>query len=253
MLQLRFCSASDPHVDLNVFADSQQVDKAFYQSLVGSLLYCSVCTRPDITYAVSSVARYQQDPRTVHLTAAKRILRYLKGTQRLGLCYKSDASSSLSCFCDASYASCTLTRKSTTGYLVFLGGAPVSWSSKRQTVTALSTLEAEFVAIAAATCEVIWIRGLLCSVGLGDSKPVKIYTDSRNAYSYCIKPIASTHTKHIDVKFHFVKDHLADKSIELHCVSGEDQLADYLTKPLFKPRFARLRQETGISAHENLL
>ena len=237
---------SNSTVDLNEYENDAPVDKTLYQRYVGSLLYCSICTRPDITFAVSCLARYQQDPRTCHLTAAKRVLRYLKGTAKFGLNYGVRTNNRIQCFSDASYASCTNTRRSTSGYIVLLAGAPISWDSKRQTVTATSTCEAEFVALASATSEVIWLKGLIGDIGLGSNDPVTIFTDSQNAQSFCLNPIVSRRTKHIDVKLHFVKDYIALGTIKLVWVGTDEQLADYLTKALPRDKLEKLRAGSGV-------
>ena len=135
-----------------------------YQSMVGSLMYAAIGTRPDIAHAVTILSRHCARPLEMHITAAKRVFRYLKKTQDHGITYKSDFFGTLSAYTDADWATCKKTRKSIGGFITFLNG-PISWASKTQSVVALSTLESEFIAASDATREVLWLRRLLSSIG----------------------------------------------------------------------------------------
>ena len=137
--------------------DCENVDQVQFQSAVGSLLYLSIMTRPDITYAVSNVAKFCASPSKQHWTAVKRIMRYLKGTLSLGLLYRKDGSSDCVGYCDADWAGDMDDRKSTSGYMFQISGAAISWRSKKQPCVALSTAEAEYIALASAAQEAIWM------------------------------------------------------------------------------------------------
>ncbi|WVZ89298.1 hypothetical protein U9M48_035721 [Paspalum notatum var. saurae] len=197
--------------------------------MIGSLLYL-MATRPDIQFAVCLCARYQASPRTSHRQAVKRIFRYLKFTPELGLWYSSGSSLSLRGFSDADHAGCRIDRKSTSGTCQLLGTSLVSWSSRKQASVALSTTEAEYVAAASCCSQLLWMKATLSDFGLRFGK----------------NPVLHSRTKHIDVRFHFLRDHYEKGDIELIHVVSANQLADIFTKPLEFDAFTRLRGELGM-------
>nr|XP_051217850.1 uncharacterized mitochondrial protein AtMg00810-like [Lolium perenne] len=167
--------------NLRILADSgESVDKGRYQRLVGRLIYLSH-TRPDIAYAVSIVSRYMHDPRTSHLDAVYRILRYLKGCPGKGILFSNYGHLKIEGYTDADWAGCLDDRKSTAGYCMFLGGNLVSWRSKKQSVVARSTAEAEFRSMASGLCELMWLRILLSELGLLVNVPICLYCDNQAA------------------------------------------------------------------------
>ena len=228
--------------------DSEPFDATLYKSAVGMLLYLSGWTRPDIAFAVSNVARFCSRPTKEHWVAVKRILKYLKGTANYGLLYtkKDDANRVIVGFSDADWAGNANDRKSTSGYLFMVSGAPVSWKSKKQTCVALSTAEAEYVALTAATQEITWLRQLLKDLHNEQVKPTVIHEDNQSAI--CIAQNTQYHgkTKHIDIKYHFVREKLSDKTVELRYCPTSDMLADMLTKGLTRDKFTQLRNLTGM-------
>jgi hypothetical protein len=226
---------------------SKPVDPSYYQSIVGSLLYASIATRPDIAQAVRAVSRFNSYPTEAHLTAAKSILRYLKGTVDLTLRYKKSDDAGLVGYSDADYAGNVDDRHSTTGNIFFMSGGPVSWLSKKQPVVALSTSEAEYVALSMATQEATWLRRLLSELNAGDVKPTLIYEDNQGAIAIAKNPVAHSKMKHIDVKYHYVREAIQNKIVTLEYCPTEDMLADLLTKPLFKGRFEKLRVQMGLN------
>ena len=171
--------------------DSELVDQRLYQSVVGSLLYLSCWTRPDITFAVSNAARFCSKPTKQHWTAVKRIMRYLRGTQDYGLLYTGNDKKDVEGYADADWAGDINDRKSTSGYLFKIGGGAVSWRSKKQTNVALSTAEAEYMALASAAQEAIWLRQLNSELNHPSSSATVIHEDNQSAISIAKKSAIS--------------------------------------------------------------
>ncbi|KAJ9545484.1 hypothetical protein OSB04_025191 [Centaurea solstitialis] len=182
------------------------VDQKIYRSMIGSLLYLTA-TRPDIMFATCFCARFQATPKESHLAAVKRILRYLKGTPELGLWYPKDSSFELISFTDSDYGGCKLDRKSTSGSCQFLGDKLVSWTSKKQNCVSTSTAEAEYVAAASCCSQVLWMKTQLLDYGY-KLKRVPIYCDSESAIAITSNPVQHSKTKHIDIRYHFIKDNV---------------------------------------------
>jgi len=224
-------------------------DKSQYRVIVGSLLYLACWTRPDIAFAVSELSRFVSDPGTVHMQAAKRVLRYLKGTKELGLKFTRPADGSLNLlwgYVDSDWAGCVDTRKSTTGYVLMLNGAVVAWKSKRQNVVALSSAEAEFMAASSLVQEVIYIRRLLTNLGFPQDLATEVGEDNRTCIAWSegsVGGLGSDRAKHIDLRVHFVHDAVKDKIVSLHNVKSEHNVADIMTKALPEPAFAVLRKQ----------
>lgn len=231
--------------------DGGRPDK-LYMSIVGSLLYASIITRPDITYAVQALGRHMQASGNEHMIAAKRVLRYLQGTKDLGLIYDAGEAGSdngmeqqpcVFGFSDADWGGDLDTRRSTTGYLFMIQetGGVVSWGSKLQPTVALSSAEAEYMAACAAVQEAVHLRLLMSDLGFEQKEPTVIYEDNQGCIALSDNPIHHRRTKHIDIKYHFIRERVASKEIELKYVPTEYQLADLLTKGLAKPRVVALR------------
>lgn len=233
---------------LKAIEHSEMVDAALYQSAVGSLLYLSGWTRPDIAFSVSSVSRFCSKPTKEHWTAVKRILRYLNGTLNYGLMYEKneDKNDGLIGYSDADWAGDTGDRKSTSGYLFMMTGAAVSWKSRKQTCVALSTAEAEYVAMAAAVQEAAWMRCLLEELEHKQTKPTVLHEDNQSAIAVAENPMSHSKMKHIDIRYHFVREKVSDNTVELRYCPTNDMLADVLTKGLTFDKFARLRELTGV-------
>ena len=169
--------------------DDSCVDQKMYQSAIGSLMYLSVSTRPDIAYVVNSLARFSSKPTTEHWTAVKRLLRYLKGTLTHGILYTKDGSDTFIGYTDADWAGDADDRKSTSGYIFLLSGGAVSWRSLKQKCVALSTAEAEYIAMASTAQESVWLRQLIAELTNILEAPTLIYEDNQSA-------IAMTNEKH---------------------------------------------------------
>ncbi|XP_073525528.1 uncharacterized protein [Phyllobates terribilis] len=215
-----------------------------YRGMIGSLMYLTA-SRPDIVFAVSVCARSQSDPRASHLSHVKRIFRYLKGSDDLCLWYSKGGGLSLVGYTDADYAGYLADRKSTSGMAQFLGPCLVSWGSKKQNCTALSTTEAEYIAAAQCCAQVLWIKQQLVDYGI-TLDTISIFCDNTSAICVSKNPVHHTRTKHIDVRHHFLRDLVERKNIELIHVSSEGQLADIFTKALNHQVFLNLRVQLGL-------
>ena len=200
-----------------------------YRSIVGGLQYLTL-TRPDIAFAVNKVCQYLQRPTSVHFSAIKRILRYISGTLGLGLKIVRSSSQVISAFSDADWAGCSDDRKSTGGFAIFLGSNLVSWQAKKQATVSCSSTEAEYKSLANATAEVIWVQSLLHELGVSSSKALILSCDNIGATYLIANPVFHARTKHIEVDYHFVRERVAQKQLDVRIISSEDQVADGFTK-----------------------
>ncbi|KAJ9557404.1 hypothetical protein OSB04_012018 [Centaurea solstitialis] len=235
-----------PSCALDSDPDGKAVDVTTYRGMIGSLMYLTA-SRPDIMFSTCLCARYQSKPKESHLKAVKRIFRYLKGTVNLGLWYPKGSGYELTGYTNADHGGCKLDIKSTTGHIQFLGDKLVSWASKKQNCVSLSTAEAEYVAGASCCSQIIWMRTQLRDYGFKFDK-IPIYCDSKSAIAISCNPVQHTKTKHIDIRYHFIKDHVEKGTIELYFVNTEFQLADLFTKALDEKRFNFLITKLGMRA-----
>lgn len=235
---------ADPNVHLTRLDPSKNKPDEWYRSLVGALLYAAMVTRPDIAYAVQVLGRHLQASGEEHRTAAKRVLRYLKGTMDQGIIYgrRADGNILLLGYSDADWAGDRATRRSTTGYVFVLGGGAICWASKLQPTVALSTAEAEYMAVCSASQEALFQRQLLSDLDFPQQGPTTIYEDNTGAIALAENPVLHQRTKHIDIRYHFVRQHVELGNVALVHVASEDQLADLLTKPLPKPKVEHFRE-----------
>ena len=216
-----------------------------YSELVGSLLYLSVCTRPDIAQAVGALARYMSKPTAQHWQAAKGVLRYLAGKADNGIVYGQNERMLVG-YCDADYAGDLDTRRSTTGYVFLLNDGAISWSSRLQATVAVSTAEAEYMAAAQAVKEALWLRKLMMDLG----KPletVELHSDNQAALSLLKNPIASARSKHIDVIYHFARERVARKEVKFDYCRTDKMIADIMTMALGEKQFTACCKGMGLS------
>ena len=237
------------HLDLDETGKS--IDQKLYRSMIGSLLYLTA-SRPDIMFSVCMCARFQANPKESHLSAVKRILRYLKHTPSIGLWYPKGASFVLLGYSDSDFAGCRVDRKSTSGGCHLLGRSLVSWCSKKQNSVALSTAEAEYIAAGACCAQILYMKQTLLDFGVRLEK-VPLLCDNESAVKIANNPVQHSRTKHIDIRHHFLRDHVANNDISLSSVRSEDQLADIFTKPLDEATFSRLRSELNVIDASNVM
>jgi hypothetical protein len=221
------------------------VDATFYRSIIGSLRYLTHA-RPDITYAVGYLSRFMESPASDHLAAVKQLLRYIAGTLNFGCRYHYGDSATLVGFSDSDHAGNVDSRKSTSGVLFFLGESPISWQSKKQSVVAKSSCEAEYIAAATAACQGIWLARLLGELLNKRTAPFVLYIDNKSTISLCKNPVLHDQSKHIDLKYHFIRDRVEKGEVAVEFMRTEDQRADILTKSLGRVRFQELRDKVGI-------
>ncbi|KAK6160335.1 hypothetical protein DH2020_003716 [Rehmannia glutinosa] len=225
--------------------EANKVDPTLFKSLVGCLRYLT-CTRPDILYAVGLVSRYMENPTTTHFKAAKRILRYLKGTINFGLLYSVSNDYKLVGYSDSDWAGDTDDRKSTTGFTFFMGDTAFTWGSKKQPIVTLSTCEAEYVAATSCVSHAIWLRNLLKELSISQEDPTEIYVDNKSAIALAKNPVFHNRSKHIDTRYHYIRECISREEVQVKYVKSQDQVADIFTKPLKYEDFARLRSSLGI-------
>ena len=211
-------------------------------------MYVMLCTRPDICFVVGLVSRFQSNPGVKHWEAVKRIMRYLKGTMDYELCYRG-RSLHLEGYSDADWAGDLDERHSTSGYAYLLNNGAISWSSKKQTCVSLSSMEAEYVACAAAVQEAVWLKRFLERLGINGMKkdPILIHCDSEAAIAYAKDPKDHKRTKHIDIKYHFIRDMISKKQVTVRYLSTHKMLADPLTKPIARDVFVKHVKALGMS------
>lgn len=215
-------------------------DPSEYRRLVGCLQYLTL-SRPDIAFAVNHVAQFMSTPRVPHLVAVKRILRYVKGTLDYGIRLRPHTGiTSISAFSDADWAGCPDSRRSTTGYLIYLGSNLVSWCSKKQPTVSRSSAESEYRSLAHACSETAWLSYLLFELGQPLKFPTYLYCDNISATYMAVNPIFHARTRHIELDYHFIRERVALGSHKVQFVPSHDQIADLLTKGLLKSRHVLL-------------
>ncbi|KAJ4753743.1 hypothetical protein LUZ62_088148 [Rhynchospora pubera] len=207
-----------------------------FRSIIGALQYATL-TRPDITFAVNKVSQFMQHPIENHWTAVKRILRFLCGTIKHGLHVQAASNLDINAYCDADWAGCPVDRRSTTGFCIYLGKNLISWSAKKQPTISRSSTEAEYRALAVTCAELLWARYLLQELRVIPSKPPTIWCDNIGATFLASNPMFHARTKHIEIDYHFCRERIINKEIQVRFISSSDQIADVLTKPLAISRF----------------
>lgn len=245
-------AAHDTTPELDLPADAQR-----YMEITGTLMYAAISTRPDIAHAVHYLASNMQTPKQRHMKAAERVLRYLAGTKEVGLVFgsrngsvvgdsrgrRSTVQVDVCAYADADWANDKGDRRSISGWVAKLNGDPVSWSSKKQRVVALSTCEAELYAESAAIQEVLWLRGLMEELGLHTQTGSTVYGDNQSAIAVSENGVKGERTKHVDVKYHFVTETVERGEVKLRWVPTAQQQADIFTKALASPAFLLLRKQ----------
>ncbi|KAL7129094.1 hypothetical protein ABFS83_13G040600 [Erythranthe nasuta] len=214
--------------------DATAVDPTLYRSMIGSLLYLT-SSRPDICYSVGVCARYQSNPKECHLSAVKIIIRYVGGTIDFGIWYSMDTNTTLAGFSDADWA----------GDADDLGNNLVSWYSKKQNSISLSTAELEYIAAGSCCAQLLWMKQMVCDYGISQDL-LHIYCDNMSAINISMNPVQHCRTKHIEIRYHFIRNLVEEGTVSLEYVTTEKQLADIFTKPVDAHSFDSLQNSLGI-------
>jgi hypothetical protein len=225
-----------------------------YASLIGSLQYLTVATRPDIAYAVNWLASFTANPSFKHYNAAKRVLRYLKGTRNYGITYRDQNdrligpidSNIFYGFSDAAFANAE-DQKSISGYVFLANMGTITWMSKKQNTIALSTTEAEYVALSEAAREAKWLHHLYGELGYAQKEPIILLGDNDGSISLTKNPQFHKRTKHVDLRWHWIRELVNDGLIKITNCTNPQQTADIMTKPLPRPKFNQHVNEIGLS------
>jgi hypothetical protein len=228
-------------------ADQDRDLRSLYQSIVGSLMYTMLATRPDLSFTVSKLAQYMHNPDSTHLNAATHVLRYLRGTAsyrlRLG-----DNTDNIYGYSDSDWGGNIEDRKSTSGICFFLAGGVISWASKKQPTVALSSVEAEYMSLTLAAKQAMWLRIFLQELGLAIPSALTVFTDSQGAQALAKNPVQHARTKHIDIQHHFIRETIENGFLQLDYTPTASMVADILTKALPAPQHQNLTALLGLSA-----
>jgi hypothetical protein len=226
-------------------AEAKYMKAKDYRGVVGSLLYLQMCTRPDIAFAVKDLSRFLDCPGLKHWQAAQHLLEYVKNTHHYGLRYtrptgEIQLEGLLHGYSDADWAGQVEDRRSTSGYVFKLAGGPISWQSKTQKSVALSTAEAEYMALSDAAKEAMHLRALLTVLGISTEAKTVIYEDNQAAIKIAENPVLHDRTKHIDIRYHFVRELVESLKIDVVYINTVDMIADLMTKAVSVAIFQRL-------------
>ncbi|XP_058726167.1 secreted RxLR effector protein 161-like [Vicia villosa] len=210
-------------------------------------MYLTTATQPDLSYVSSLLIRYIENPSVKHILVAKRVLRYLKGTADFGILYKKGGVNELVAYTDIDYAGDVDDRKSTSGYVFMLSSGAVSWCSKKQPVVSLSTTEAEFITTASYACQAVWLQRILSNLNqISESKGISVNCDNSSTIKLSKNPVLHGCSKHIDVRFHFLREMSKEGIVSLIYCASQEQLEDLMTKPLKLGVFLKLRKSLGV-------
>lgn len=235
----------DIHLRLTKEMGNPLTDPHPYQRL-SKLIYLTV-TRPDIVFTVHILTQFMQHPCQAHMEAALHLLRYLVGTPNQGILLASNSAAQLHAYSDSDWATCPMTRRSTTGFCVLLGNSPISWKTKKQAVVARSSAEAEYRAMALTSCEVTWLQALFKDLGIHDLPPAILHCDNKAAIAIAANPVLHERTKHIEVDCHFVRDKINSGTITTTHTPTYSQLADVFTKGLSAKQHFHLLSKLGVA------
>lgn len=235
----------DTHVKLISTTGEPLKHPEEYQKLVGKLIYLTI-TRPDIAFTVHVLSQFMHSPTSAHFQAAKRVLRYLAGSREQGILLASSSAAELQAYCDSDWAGCPNTRRSTTGFCLVLGQSPIAWKSKKQSVVARSTAEAEYRSLAMTVCEVLWVKQLLKDLGLTQLGSTTIFCDNKSALAIAANPVHHEKTKHVEIDCHFIRDKVTEEEIKPTYIPTTNQVADVFTKVLTVGQHQILLNKLGV-------
>ena len=236
----------EPKTHLHKDEKGHPVDASEYRRIIGCLRYL-LHTRPDLSFAVGMASRFMERPTVMHHKAVKQTLRYLKGTMHHGLVYgRGGGAEEITGFTDSDMAGDMDDRKSTSGMAFYVNKCLVAWNSQKQKTVALSSCEAEFMAATAAACHALWLRSLLAEIIRAEPKPVKLFVDNKSAIALMKNPVFHGRSKHIDTRFHFIRECVEEGKIMVEFIRTEEQRADSLTKALSAAKLEAMRYLLGV-------
>lgn len=241
-VSLKLTKEMSPKTD----AERKKMESVPFQEAVGCILYLAQSTRPDISYAINNISRFNNQPGPSHWTAVKHLMRYLMATSSVKLNFSRQMNSNITCYSDADWANDKDERRSCTGYVFLKNGGAISWYSKRQPTIALSSTEAEYMALSTCTQELLWLRQLETEFWHMDA-PTLIYCDNQSAIRLAVNDIYQIRTKHIDVRHHFVRERLLNKQLVISHIPTAEMVADVLTKALPKCKHITCTMKLGLS------
>jgi hypothetical protein len=224
-------------------ADGELINETEFRGIIGSLLYASRCTRPDVTFATAFLSQFSVGPRRCHLTAAYRVLKYFKNKEHFSVKFHKKHSSEFFAMCDSDWGNNCNDRKSFSGFVIFLGGGPVVWSATKQRCVSLSSCEAEFVAAAECAKMLLWIRNFLREIGMCPKKAIPLYIDNEAAKLLIANATSHQRSKHIDIRYFFIRDLVTKGIIEVRSISTDENISDIFTKGLAREKFSKFSQQ----------
>jgi hypothetical protein len=229
---------------------SRVVDQRTYRSMIGILLYITT-SRPDVNasyimQAIGMVGHFQSAPKKTHLAAVKRIFKYLKGTMTYGLWYPRNQNFQLTAYSNVDWDKCVDERKSTSGGAFFLGDSLVAWVSKKQGSISLSTTEEEYIVATTCCTQILWMIQTLADLKVNYTDPIPIHCDNTSSISVSKNPVLHSKTKHIPIKYHFLREQVSNRIVQLNYIPSTEQITDIFTKPLAATPFEYLRQNLGV-------
>ncbi|KAM1147908.1 hypothetical protein ACFX19_040240 [Malus domestica] len=236
---------SKPHTQILAGEGTPLSDPSHYRSIVGALQYLTF-TRPDIAHSVNMVCQFMAQPTDLHMFLVKRILRYIQGTIGYGLQYTKSKEFNITAYSDSDWAADINTRRSITGFVVYLGTNPISWQSKKQSTVSRSSTEAEYKALAHCVADVFWIRSVFKDIHQYILVPPSLYCDNLSALALSSNPVFHSKIKHLDTDYHFVREKVQKRDLLVHYIPTEDQIADVFTKGLHSPIFQKHCRTLGL-------
>ena len=225
--------------------DELFAEPSYFRSLAGKLQYLTL-TRPDLQFSVNYICQKMHQPSVSDFSLLKRILRYVKGTFDMGVSIKGHTDSTLVCYSDSDWAGCKDTRRSTGGFCTMLGSNVISWSAKRHDTVSKSSTEAEYRTMSAATSEIVWLQNLLKIMGLQQRITPLLLCDNLSAVCLTANPMFHKRTKHFDIDYHYVRERVAGKALEVKHIPATLQIADVFTKSLSQQSFYKWRSKLGV-------
>ncbi|XP_063942424.1 secreted RxLR effector protein 161-like [Daucus carota subsp. sativus] len=228
--------------------ERERMSKIPYASAIGSIMYAMLCTRPDVAYSISVTSRYQSDPGEDHWKAVKNILKYLRRTKDIFLVFGGESELKIEGYTDSSFQSESDDSKSMSGYVFTLNGGAISWKSSKQSTTADSTAEAEYIAASEAAKEAVWMRKFVSELGVVPSveEPIVLYCDNNAAIAQAKEPRSHKNSKHVLRRFHLIREIIERGDVKIERVDTHNNVADPLTKSLSQIHFDRHKEKMGI-------